>query len=151
MKFAAASVAIALTLAGVGAHAAADKARLTLKANPTMAFSPARIVVTADMTGGPNDNQQLYCPAIEWEWGDGTKSEESADCDPYQAGKTEIKRHFTADHTYRVENEIGAISDYRDYRIQLRLKKNGKVVLSGGTTVKIKPEMEAAAAASRLR
>src|SRR5690349_1940001 len=101
MKLAVATVVAAVMLTG-----AADKAKMTVKANPTMAFSPARIVVTADVTGGANDDQQLYCPAVEWEWGDGTKSEQSADCDPYEAGKSEIKRHFTTDHTYRVDDQM---------------------------------------------
>jgi len=120
----------------------ADKPKLTLKANPTMAFSPARIVVTADLTGGTNDDQQLYCPAIEWEWGDGTESRQSADCEPYEAGKTEIKRHFTAEHSYQIEEPpgAGATPDYRDFHIQLHLKRNGKNVVSGSTSVKIKPQ-----------
>lgn len=135
-------VLIALLLPGV-----ADKPKLTLKANPTMAFSPARIVVTADLTGGTNDDQQLYCPSVEWEWGDDTKSEDSSDCEPFQAGKSEIKRHFTSEHTFRLEEDPGGIGqpDYRDVHIQLRLRKNGKVIVSGGTTVKIKPETATAA------
>jgi len=121
---------------------AADKPKLTLKANPSMAFSPARIVVMADLTGGTNDDQQLYCPSIEWEWGDGTQSRQSADCDPYEAGKSEIKRHFTAEHSYDIEEPgvAGGNIDYRDFHIQLHLKKNGKNVVSGSTSVKIKPQ-----------
>ena len=135
MKALALPIAFALFLG-----TAPDKAKLTLKANPAMAFSPARIVVTGDLTGGADDDQRYYCPSIEWEWGDGTKSEESADCEPFQAGKSEIKRRFTAEHTYRIEATSLTVQDYRDFHIQLRLKKSGKVVLSGGTTVKIKPE-----------
>jgi hypothetical protein len=121
---------------------AADKPKLTLKANPTMGFSPARVVVNADLAGGGND-QQLYCLAVEWEWGDGTRSADAADCEPFDAAKSEIKRHFIADHTFRMEEpgNAGQQPDYRDVHIQLRLKKNGKVVVSGGTTVKIKPEI----------
>src|SRR5215831_11898453 len=123
---------------------AADKTKLTVKANPVMAFSPARIVASGELSGGANDDQQYYCPSVEWEWGDGTKSQESADCEPFEAGKSEIKRHFVAEHTYRLEGEqtvTGQQPDYRDFRIQLRLKKSGKVIMSGSTTVKIKPEM----------
>src|SRR5262249_38067577 len=101
MRCAAAVIVGALALTTAVADAA-DKAKLTLKATPIMGFSPARIVVSGDMTGGTNTDQ-LYCLAVEWEWGDGTKSEQSADCEPYEAGKTEIRRHFTAEHTYRVE------------------------------------------------
>src|SRR5579859_4155196 len=116
-------IVLALVLPAVGASVA-DKPKLTLRANPTMAFSPARVVVTADLTGGADD-QQLYCPAVEWEWGDDTRSEDSADCEPFQAGKTEIKRHFTADHTFRIEEPPGSPeinTEYRDLHIQLRLR-----------------------------
>jgi hypothetical protein len=142
MRFFAA--AIVLMLLSSGGAATADKPKLTLKANPVMAFSPARIHVTADLTGGANNDQTLYCPAVEWEWGDGTKSAEESDCEPYQAGKSEIKRHYIADHEFRIEeqNFAGAPPDYRDFHIQLRLKRSGKVVLSAATSVKIKPESD---------
>jgi hypothetical protein len=146
MKIIAASIALVL-FAPSGAGAAPDKPKLALKANPPMAFSPARIVVTGELTGVANDNQDFYCPSVEWEWGDGTKSEESADCEPYEAGKSEIKRHFTTDHTYRIEEvqgiPPGAQQDYHDFHIQLRLRKSGKVIASAGTTVKIKGEAAA--------
>ena len=145
MKIIAASIALVL-LVSSAAGAVAEKPKLALKANPPMAFSPARIVVTGDLTGVADDNQDFYCPAVEWEWGDGTKSEDSADCEPYQAGKSEIKRHFTTDHTYRIEEAPpgslppGQLQDYHDFHIQLRLRKNGKVIASAGTTVRIKGE-----------
>ena len=150
MRFAASRIVLALAL--TTAVAAADKPKLTVKANPTMAFSPARVVVSGDLMGGADNDQQLYCLGVEWEWGDGTKSEDSADCEPFETGKSEIKRHFTAEHTFRMEEPSGGVGqqpDYRDVHIQLRLKKSNKVVVSGGTTVKIKPEM-ASTAASRL-
>lgn len=119
----------------------ADKVKLTLKARPAMAFSPAHIVVTADLTGGPNDNPDFYCASTEWQWGDDTKTEEQSDCDPYEAGKSEITRHFTKDHTYNLEwpRGIGDIPPYQDMHILLRLRTSGKVVASAETIVKIKP------------
>src|SRR5262245_12944162 len=150
MRFAAPRIVLALALTTAVA-AAADKPKLSLKANPTMSFSPARVVVTADMTGGGDTDQQLYCLAVEWDWDDGTRSGDSADCEPFEAGKSEIKRHFTTDHTYRIEDQGSGTNtiEYHDFHVQLRLKKNGKVVVSGGTTVKVKPQMNATAA-SRL-
>src|SRR5207244_9299184 len=41
------------------------------------------------------------CPAIEWDWGDGTQSESSFDCRPYQAGISRIVRHFAVEHLFR--------------------------------------------------
>lgn len=152
MRFAASRIALALALTTAVA-AAADKPKLSVKANPTMAFSPARVVVSADLTGGVDTDQQLYCLAVEWDWDDGTKSADTADCEPFEAGKSDIKRHFTADHMYRIEDQntgagAGPI-DYHDFHVQLRLKKNNKVVVSGGTTIKVKPQTDATAA-SRL-
>jgi hypothetical protein len=109
---------------------AEKKAKVSLKANPAMGMSPVRVVVTADLTGGANDDQELYCPSVEWEWGDDTRSTNSADCDPFVAGKSEIKRTFSADHTYQTSGE---------YRVQFRLKKKDKVVGAGNTLVRVRP------------
>jgi len=106
------------------------KPKISLKANPTMGMSPVRIVVTADLTGGPNDSEEFYCPAVEWDWGDDTRSTNNADCDPYEAGKSEIRRRFSADHTYRSSGE---------YRVQFRLKKKDKTIGSGSTSVRVRP------------
>jgi hypothetical protein len=151
MRSLAVSFAIAVAISA-GLAARADKPKLTLKANPVMAYSPAHIVFTADLTGGANDDQGLYCLGVEWEWGDGTKSEDSADCDPFEAGKSEIKRRFVNDHTYHIDEPqpFNATPDYRDFRVQLRLRKSGKVILSGGTTVKVHPEGEPLTVPSRV-
>jgi hypothetical protein len=104
--------------------------KLSVKASPSMGISPARIVASADVSGGPDDFEEYYCAAVEWDWGDDTKSTSSADCDPYEPGKSTIKRRFTADHVYRTSGE---------YRIQFRLKKKNKSVASASTSVRIRP------------
>lgn len=109
---------------------AEKKPKVSLKANPAMGMSPVRVVVTADLSGGANDDEQLYCPSVEWEWGDDTRSKNSADCDPFVAGTSEIKRSFSADHTYQTAGE---------YRVLFRLKKKDKVVGTGNTTVRVRP------------
>ena len=115
-----------------GAPADKDKAKpsISVKASPTVAFSPARIVITADIKGGPNDYEDFYCPSIEWWWGDGTTSNQTADCDPYEAGKSEIKRHFAMDRVFQTSG---------DFRVEFRLKKREKVIAVGSTMVKIRP------------
>jgi len=104
--------------------------KVSVKATPAMAFSPARIIATAEITGGANDLEEFYCAATEWDWGDGTKSNNSADCEPYEAGKSEMRRHFAVDHVFRAAGE---------YRIQFRLRKKAKVVGAASTTVKVRP------------
>jgi hypothetical protein len=129
MRFAALSLMLALALAVPGPDK--DKRpKVSVKANPSMATSPARVVASADLSGGANDYEEFYCASIEWDWGDDTRSTTSADCDPYEAGKSEIKRRFTADHVYRSSG---------DFRIQFRLKKKDKAIAAAGTSVKIRP------------
>lgn len=126
----------ALAAVGCAAFAvalsAADdkKASVSLKANPSIGFSPARIVVTAEVKGGPDDAEQLYCPTVEWIWGDDTRSESRTDCEPYEAGRSEIKRRFTLDHTYQTAG---------NYRVEFYLKQKNKRVLGGRTTVTVRP------------
>lgn len=138
MKYFSLPLAIAFTLSAAavvsaGADRNSDKDKkpsLRLKASPTIAFSPARVVLTGDVTGGSGNNEDLYCAAIEWQWGDGTKSNQKADCDPYVAGQSEIKRHFVADRVFDTSG---------DYHVTLTLKQKDKIVAFGSTLVKIRP------------
>jgi hypothetical protein len=124
------SLAVALLLPAAGGAADKVKPNISVKASPVIAFSPARVVVTADLKGGANDYEDFYCPSIEWEWGDGTISEQTTDCDPYEAGKSEIKRHFSASKVFQSSG---------DYRVQFKIKKKDKTIAIGSTDVKIRP------------
>lgn len=106
------------------------KPSLSLKASPAISFVPARIVIVAEVKGGPNDFEDFYCPSIEWEWGDETFSKQDSDCAPYEAGKSEIKRRYTVEHRYR---------NAGTYRIFLRLKKGDKVVAAANTQIQVRP------------
>jgi len=128
MKFLALPLTIAVAFST--AALAEKKPKISVKANPAMGMSPVRVVVTADISGGANDNEEFYCPAIEWEWGDDTRSTNNADCDPYVAGQSEIKRRFTADHVYQTSGE---------YRVQFRLKKKDKTIGAGSTSIRVRP------------
>ena len=103
--------------------------KVSLKATPVISMSPARIVLTAEITGGPNDFEDFYCPTVQWEWGDGTESEFTNDCAPYEAGKTEIKRRFTVEHVFRA----GA------YRVMFRLKRHDKAVGFATVNIQVRP------------
>jgi hypothetical protein len=124
------ALSVMLALAATMADDKPKKPKISVKANPAMAISPARVVASADINGGPDDFEEFYCATVEWDWGDDTRSNNSADCDPYEAGKSQIKRRFTADQTYRTAG---------DYRIQFRLKKKDKSIAGATTSVKIKP------------
>ena len=101
---------------------------LSLKATPGTGMVPVRISATAEFKGGDDDFQEYYCPAVEWNWGDGTVSETANDCEPYQAGVSQIRRRFTGSHTYK---RPGA------FRIVFRLKHRNRVLTSQTTIVRL--------------
>jgi hypothetical protein len=107
----------------------AKRPKVSLKATPVISMAPARIVLTAEITGGANDFEEFYCPTVQWEWGDGTESESTNDCAPYEAGKTEIKRRFTVEHVFRA----GA------YRVMFRLKRHDKAVGFATVSMQVRP------------
>jgi hypothetical protein len=106
------------------------KPSVSVKATPAVSFSPARIVVVADIKGGSDDFEDFYCATVTWEWGDGTESENTTDCEPYEPGKSRIQRRFSTLHRYETSGE---------YRVVFRLKRQDKVVGSGTTIVRVRP------------
>ncbi|OYW05637.1 MAG: hypothetical protein B7X11_01775 [Acidobacteria bacterium 37-65-4] len=102
---------------------------IVLRANPAVAFAPARIVVTAELSGGANDYQDFYCAKVEWSWGDDTTSESQDDCDPYEAGKTEIRRRYTNEHRFELPGH---------YDVRFTLKQGKTSVGSGTVPVRIR-------------
>jgi hypothetical protein len=107
-----------------------EKPKLSLRASPVMSFTPATITFTAELRDGDNDFEDYYCGAVEWDWADGTRSESSDDCEPYEAGKSEIRRRFTIQHKYNIDGV---------YDVKFRLKQRDKVVASATTKVTVRP------------
>jgi len=115
------------------------KPSITVKANPPVGFSPLRVVLTAELKGGANDYEDFYCASVEWDWGDDTRSENKADCEPYEPGKSEIKRRYAADHTFRNPSiDMTAPNGPLQFRVKFLLKQKNKVVGSGQTTVELR-------------
>jgi hypothetical protein len=135
----AASLVLAIVLATSASAQKVDKdskdnqdtkrPKITLKAQPVISMAPSRVVLTAELVGGANDFEDFYCAAVEWEWGDGTKSESSTDCAPYESGKSEIKRRFTVEHVFR----MGA------YRVMFHLKRHEKSVGMATVSIQVRP------------
>ena len=120
------------TLSGGAADAQRNddkKASLSLKATPTAGFAPLRVRVAVEVRGGADDNQELYCPALEWEWGDDLKSPTSPECDPYQPGTSKIQRRYSGEHRF---NESGT------FNVRFRLKQGSKVVASSSVLVHVR-------------
>jgi hypothetical protein len=108
----------------------AKKPSVSVRTSPQTGFSPLRVVATAELRGGSSDYEDFYCPVIEWDWGDGTRSEQRVDCDPYEAGKSEVRRRYTVERTFHTSGE---------FRVIFRMKQNNRVVGSGQTLLRIRP------------
>jgi hypothetical protein len=106
------------------------KPSLSLKATPPISFSPAKVRAAAEARGGADDYEDFYCPTIEWEWGDGTTSENTQDCDPYEAGKSSIRRRFSAEHTYRMAG---------NFKMVFKLKQKAKTIAATSVSVQVRP------------
>lgn len=105
------------------------KPQLSVRASPPTGWVPFRSVLTAELTGGANDYEDYYCAKIEWDWGDETRSEAGYDCEPYEKGKSEIRRRFTQEHTFRFPG---------NYEVTFRLKQGTKVVGAVKITVQVR-------------
>lgn len=108
------------------------KPSLSLRATPPVGFSPLRVRVVVDVRGGSDDYADFYCPSVEWDWGDGTVSEASADCEPYEAGKSTIQRRWTSEHIFRQSG---------GYKIVFRLKQRNKAVAVSSGQVQVRAGM----------
>ena len=104
--------------------------RISLRAQPPVGVAPARVVLTAELIGGLNDFEEYYCPTVSWEWGDDTKSESTVDCEPYEAGKSEIKRRFTVQHVFQEEGS---------HKVFFRLKRRNKEVAAAWVNIQVRP------------
>ena len=110
---------------------AADKPKrgLELRASPQVAFSPARIVLTGELKGISSKDEELFCPEVEWDWGDGTQSTASADCGPFEPDTSETKLRYVQQHTF----------DYPGrFKVVLRLKRGPQLLLAGTTTLTVR-------------
>ncbi len=126
------AAALAILLAphtAQGQQAESRKPSLSLRATPLTGFTPLRVHVVADLRDGSDDYEEFYCATVEWDWGDGTVSERSADCDPYEAGKSTIQRRFSADHIYRQSGR---------HRLFFRLKQKTRQVAATSTNVQVR-------------
>ena len=107
-----------------------SRPEIGLKVSPLIAFSPAKISVRAELKGGATDYEPFYCTTIVWDWDDGTTSENTPDCPPYEPGQSEIRRYYNSTHTYQMAGR---------YNVRFRMKKGDRTVGGNATTVQVRP------------
>jgi len=123
-----AAVAV-LSCAGVAAAGDGGKPKkpqLDLRASPRVAFSPVEILITGQLKGGA-ELEEFYCPGLEWDWGDGTRSAHESDCAPYESGAA-LERFFSARHAY---GSPGA------YNVRLTLRRANRTVAVASVAVNV--------------
>jgi hypothetical protein len=131
MKTLVCAILLAGSVAIVGTQdAEKKKPSLTLRATPSAGFTPLRVVLTAELKGGDDDFADYYCPTVEWVWGDDTRAESTADCDPYEPGKSKIRRRYTTTRIFQIAG---------DMRVEFRLKQKDKVVGANSTRINVRP------------
>ena len=116
----------------LGAQRSGDdkKPSLSLKATPPVGFSPLKVRLVVDVKGGSDDYEEFYCPSIEWDWGDGTVSKNSEDCDPFQSGKSTIKRRYSIEHVFRQPGT---------FQVFFRLKQRDRVIAASSSNIQVRP------------
>lgn len=106
-----------------------DDPQLRLRATPRVAFAGQSFLFVGTLRGGPDDNEELYCATLEWDWGDDTYSESTPDCDPFEPGRSEIRRRFSVRHTF----------DYAGrYEVRLNLKRQDDILISARTRIEVR-------------
>jgi hypothetical protein len=110
-----------------GAGRGAKKPRLDLRASPRLAFNRVSVLAVAELVGG-DDIEDFYCPAVEWEWGDGGRSAHEADCPPFEPGMAMARRHI-ASHAYRQPGE---------YSVRVTLRRVGRSLAAATVSVTVR-------------
>jgi hypothetical protein len=116
-------------------QAEAKRPKISVRAQPPVGVAPVRVVLTGELQGGADDFEEYYCPTIEWAWGDDTTSESTLDCEPYEAGKSQIKRRFTVEHMFRRQGV---------YKVYFHLKRKDKLLGSASVTIQVQPGVRGA-------
>lgn len=122
---------------------AAGKPQVELKATPQFALlgigPRASATVRFRLSVKDAGNEDYYCPRVEWEWEDGTRSEEESDCPVFaEAGKQDHQRSWTRSHVFW---EPGSPV------IKVRLYKSDRLV----KTIDVKVEIGGEAVPTRYR
>lgn len=118
-----------MVMLAAGRQTETEEPELRLRATTRVALPPAEVLFIAELRGGSDDHEPLYCASVEWDWDDGTVSERIPDCDPYEPGVSEMRRRFSQRHTFQ---ESGT------YEVRLNLKRRDEVIQSARTSIEIR-------------
>ena len=124
-------VTLAMVAGSLGDAVAKEKAkrpRLDVRPTPRITFSPAQVFVTAELMGG-GEIEDFYCPAVEWDWDDGSKSMQESDCEPIENGGA-LERRFSNTHAYRTAGT---------YNVKVTIRRAERPIAVASATVTVRP------------
>ena len=124
------AVAVVVSFAGLAPAGDASrdkKPHLELRASPRVAFFPVEIVAIGEVMGG-QDTEDFYCPGLEWDWGDGSRSARESDCAPFVDGAT-VDHLYSARHAFRAPGV---------YVVRLTLRRAGRAVAVASAAVAVR-------------
>jgi hypothetical protein len=122
---------------------AANKPQVELKPSPQMAVlgvgPRSSATVRFRLSVKDAGNEDYYCPKVEWEWEDGTRATEEADCPAFdQAQPPDHAKSWTKSHQFW---EPG------DHTVKVRLYKGDRLV----RTLEAKVQVTGEATPARYR
>lgn len=117
---------LALALAAP-ATAGERRPRLDLRASPRMAMSPVNVLVMARLEAGVA-HEDFHCPALEWQWDDGSRSVHESDCEPFE-GEPLAERVFSAEHAYRAPGV---------YNVKVTMRRASRALAVASTTIMVR-------------
>ena len=106
-----------------------DEPKLRLRATTQVVFAQNEVLFIAELRGGDDDYRDLYCVTIEWDWDDGTRSETTPDCDPYEPDVSKIRRRYSVRHTFEFSGR---------HQVRVNLKRRSDVVASARVSVEVR-------------
>ena len=114
---------------------ASKDAKVELQPTPRVAMMPGgthAAVVRFRLRVSDGGKEDYYCPRVEWEWDDGTKSSEESDCPPFEQA--------TAPDHERIWSHTREYWDAGQHLVTVRIFKGDRLVRKVETTVDIRGE-----------
>jgi hypothetical protein len=113
------AIPIMLALLALGAET--SEPDLRLRASPRWSLAGAgnarNVLLTAEIVGP--ETEEYYCPKVVWIWGDGTRSTEESDCEPFET-RSEFPRLF--------RRRVASPGRVQPYRVCVELRKADKKI-----------------------
>ncbi len=115
--------------------ASAKEPKVELQPSPRVTLLPGgthAVTVRFRLRVSDGGKEDYYCPRVEWEWEDGTRSSEESDCPPFdQAAPADHERTWTHSRQYWDAGQHVAI---------VRLYKGDRMVRKVETSVDVRGE-----------